>query len=69
MRCGMCGCYFHKKPHCVGKALLSAGSDTFICKKCEYEEQEIAKQYGPLPVKLHHGQYIVLAHLSTMCSW
>ncbi|KAH3750286.1 hypothetical protein DPMN_184806 [Dreissena polymorpha] len=36
MRCGMCECYFHKKPHCVGEALHSAVSDTFICKRCEY---------------------------------
>ncbi|KAH3736531.1 hypothetical protein DPMN_043102 [Dreissena polymorpha] len=36
MRCGMCECYFHKKPHCVGEALHSAGLDTFICKRCEY---------------------------------
>ncbi|KAH3886487.1 hypothetical protein DPMN_010497 [Dreissena polymorpha] len=36
MRCGMCECYFHKKPHCVGEALHSAGSDTFICKRCKY---------------------------------
>ncbi|KAH3742403.1 hypothetical protein DPMN_049146 [Dreissena polymorpha] len=36
MRFGMCECYFYKKPHCVGEALHSEDSDTFICKRCKY---------------------------------